>query len=283
VVWYGWDGNEFEIFLWNGVSVQQLTDNNYQDYEPMIHNGQMVWTIDDASRNSSQIVFWDGASVEQLTCDYDTQNRHPQIHDGKVVWESSDGTDSEIFFWDGIKEGSLTVNIEPASARSLGARWRLDGGEWQDSGGTQSGIVVGVHFVEFNSIANFATPEVQTVNIKHNEPTTISQKYIAQSDSLTVNISPDEAVSAGAKWRVDEGPWQNSGDLVTDLDDGIHTVEFQTVANWATPESQVVTITEGDSTVAMGTYTESSNNRGDDSGDDGGGGGGCFIESMTGD
>jgi high-affinity Fe2+/Pb2+ permease len=32
VTWYGYDGNDYEIFLYSNGSVIQLTDNDYGDY-----------------------------------------------------------------------------------------------------------------------------------------------------------------------------------------------------------------------------------------------------------
>ena len=40
--------------------------------------------------------------------------------------------------------GSLTVTISPAGAVSAGAMWNVDGGSWQASGTTVSGLTVGI-------------------------------------------------------------------------------------------------------------------------------------------
>ena len=32
VVWYGYDGNDYEIFLYSNGIVIQITDNDYDDY-----------------------------------------------------------------------------------------------------------------------------------------------------------------------------------------------------------------------------------------------------------
>jgi len=42
VVWYGHDGSDYEIFLWDG-SVHQLTSNSYWDGYPQIDLAQVVW------------------------------------------------------------------------------------------------------------------------------------------------------------------------------------------------------------------------------------------------
>jgi hypothetical protein len=45
LVWYGWDGHDFEIFLYdNAVGVTtQLTNNGYDDVSPSIWEGQVAW------------------------------------------------------------------------------------------------------------------------------------------------------------------------------------------------------------------------------------------------
>ena len=43
VTWQGSDGNDDEIFLYDGSSVLQLTNNQYHDADPQIHNGRVTW------------------------------------------------------------------------------------------------------------------------------------------------------------------------------------------------------------------------------------------------
>jgi hypothetical protein len=136
-------------------------------------------------------------------------------------------------------------------------------------------VSVGNHVVEFSEIPGWIAPDLPGVTINSGQTTTFNDAYTKPQGSLTVTIEPDAVVSAGAKWRVDGGPWQNSGDVVTGLDDGTHTVEFIDISGWTTPDSQNITISNDESVTASGTYTE-----GDDSNGESGGGGGCFIGAM---
>ena len=45
--------------------------------------------------------------------------------------------------------------------------------------------------------------------------------------ALTVTLTPQEAIDAGARWHVDGGEWQESGDTVSGLSVGSHTVKLQ--------------------------------------------------------
>ena len=49
--------------------------------------------------------------------------------------------------------GSLQVTISPASAIAAGAQWQVDGGAWQPSGVTVSGLAVGNHTVSFSTVS----------------------------------------------------------------------------------------------------------------------------------
>ncbi|MGO8677431.1 MAG: leucine-rich repeat protein [Limisphaerales bacterium] len=72
---------------------------------------------------------------------------------------------------------------------------------------------------------------------------------------LQVTISPATAITAGAKWQVDGGAWQNSGAIVTNLAVGSHIISFNTLAGWTPPSSKTVTLTTVNGTAASGSYT----------------------------
>ena len=73
---------------------------------------------------------------------------------------------------------------------------------------------------------------------------------------LRVNIAPQEAVLAGAQWRLDGGAWRTSGELVSDLMPGLHTVEYSIVENWIRPASTTFQIERGLITTIAGTHTQ---------------------------
>jgi YD repeat-containing protein len=152
--------------------------------------------------------------------------------------------------------GSVTVTISPAGAVSAGAQWQVDGGAWQNSGATVSSLTVGQHTLGFNTIAGWTTPNSQTVAISNGQTTSASSTYIQQTGSVAVTISPAGAISAGAQWQVDGGAWQNSGATVSSLTVGQHTLGFNTIAGWTTPNSQTVAISNGQTTSASGTYIQ---------------------------
>jgi hypothetical protein len=74
--------------------------------------------------------------------------------------------------------------------------------------------------------------------------------------SIRVAISPSGAVSAGAQWQVDGGPWQTNGATVAGLMPGTHSLAFTTIDGWVAPASQGVTISASRITQITGTYNQ---------------------------
>lgn len=138
VCWVGYDGNDFEIYYYDGFSVSSLTDNLTDDKGAMINdNGSIVWSSNDDDiflydgtitaritdnttkdsnpviNNSGEIAFigdgingrdvflYSNNELLQLT-DNSLNERSLQINDnGSVVWAGYDGHDYEIFRYDG--------------------------------------------------------------------------------------------------------------------------------------------------------------------------------------
>lgn len=74
--------------------------------------------------------------------------------------------------------------------------------------------------------------------------------------SLTVNIEPQAARDAGARWkRQGTTRWFASGEAETDPPTGTHTVEFTILPGWNTQESREVTLAAGQSVQMAATYT----------------------------
>ena len=130
IVWAGYDGNDNEIFLFDGSRTTQLTSNDSDDCLPGINNrGHVVWAGHDG--NDNEIFLYDGATVKQLT-DNDYRDIFPDINDnGYVVWAGKSGgfdyekdgnyrfNEFEIFLYDGSKNIKLTNNNRQDSFPSI--------------------------------------------------------------------------------------------------------------------------------------------------------------------
>lgn len=45
IVWQAWDGNDWEIMLFDGSYTEQLTSNDSQDVAPVIQDGYVLWNV----------------------------------------------------------------------------------------------------------------------------------------------------------------------------------------------------------------------------------------------
>ena len=152
--------------------------------------------------------------------------------------------------------GSLKVTLGPSGLVPT-AQWRVDGGIWQNSAVTQSGLSAGNHTLEFKDIGGgWYKPSTKTVTVSSGQLTTLTGTYsqTPPTSSLSVTITPAEALSAGAQWRIAGGAWQNSGATLSGLSLGNKTVEFKEVYGWTTPASQTVSIIEDELTRTQAVY-----------------------------
>jgi len=81
--------------------------------------------------------------------------------------------------------GSLIVNISPQEAVEDNLQWKVDDGDWQNSGDTVIDLSVGNHIVSFKSNENWIPLEDKTVTITDGKTTTINVTFISNSSSET--------------------------------------------------------------------------------------------------
>ena len=101
VVWVGNDGDDREIFFYNGSSTVQLTDNSYEDERPQVSGNNVVWW------GNYQVFLYNGSSTSRLTNGRE-QNYSPQIDGNNVVWAGWLNMDVRIFLHNGSGATQLT-------------------------------------------------------------------------------------------------------------------------------------------------------------------------------
>ena len=152
--------------------------------------------------------------------------------------------------------GSVQVTLSPDDANNNGAQWSVDGGTFQSSGATVSGLGAGPHTLTFSPVSGYTTPASQAITVTADQTATASVNYAtpAPTGSLQVTLGPSDAVSAGALWSVDGGATQASGATVNGLSVGSHTVTFTSTLGYTTPASQMVTVSASQTATATATY-----------------------------
>ncbi len=138
----------------------------------------------------------------------------------------------------------LTIHLQPPAAVAAGAAWSVDGGPWNAGGTTLRELSPGSHQITYRSAAGWSSPTNEAVNLAAGTVTTFTRTYI-QNGSLIVSLEPGDAQLAGARWRVDGGPWQTSGSLATNLQAGAHVLEYLSIAGWVSPLAESVIVPEG--------------------------------------
>ena len=174
--------------------------------------------------------------------------------------------------------GTLNVNINAAGS---GGSFSIYGpGDFTPISGQTSNysasVPTGSYTVTFTDEVNYSVEVTATASpgtafgasnpstgtVSSGDVHTITGTYTLVAGSLTVTISPSEAVSDGAAWRRSgTSTWYSSGATETDIAPGSYTVEFQETSGWCwgAPEEVPVTITVGQTTSASGTYFAAGN------------------------
>lgn len=93
-----------------------------------------------------------------------------------------------------LHHGSLTVQLEPADARSAGAGWRRVGTDiWHSDGAVEPGLPAGPLLVEFKPAAGFIRPDPVLTTALADRTATVSATYAI--DTGTVPIALDQSIT----------------------------------------------------------------------------------------
>nr|MBF0102519.1 PKD domain-containing protein [Desulfobacterales bacterium] len=154
-------------------------------------------------------------------------------------------------------EALLQVNIKPEEANIAGARWMVDNdGVWRKSGERKQ-VAVSEHTITFNEVYGWDNPEDQIVAITEvyefyylgivsiPQDAIKEVEYTNLTGSISVTISPEEVWMSEPMWRIDNGEWLQSGEVLSGLMAGSYTLECSSVPNWNEPQKQTVIITAG--------------------------------------
>ncbi|MBN2210412.1 MAG: hypothetical protein JW709_03370, partial [Sedimentisphaerales bacterium] len=158
--------------------------------------------------------------------------------------------------------GSLTAAIIPTLAQLDGAQWRVDGGEWHNSGDAINQLPIGSHTVSFQDVTGWTTPADIAVTISADALTSVQGTYVGvlpqeiETGTLRVWLtSPDGVITPSPQWRLAKvSGWLSGGAILSDIEPGIYEVEFSEVTGWTTPASAPVQIDPGQTTTYSAVY-----------------------------
>lgn len=140
--------------------------------------------------------------------------------------------------------GKLRITLGPEGIAGKGGKWKVDKGEWQESGATSEKILVGSHQVTFAGVADYDPPAAMSVTIEKDQTVDQTADYKRiDYGSVLVNLSPEDAVKAGVKWRVKgNSTWYQSGETDIKARAGTQTIEFQGTQRWKAPAAIAVDV-----------------------------------------
>lgn len=109
LVFQAWDGNDYEIFLYNFDTklCEQITDNQFDDVYPVVWDGQIAWMAHPTV--TAEIFLYRDGVIRKIS-EGTQDNRFPTIWNGRVVWQGYDDTDLEIYYFNGSRTIKLTSN-----------------------------------------------------------------------------------------------------------------------------------------------------------------------------
>ncbi|MDI6450216.1 CotH kinase family protein [Anaerobaca lacustris] len=138
--------------------------------------------------------------------------------------------------------GALRVTLTPAEAVAAGAQWRLDGGDWRDSGVVVADLVPGAYTVDFRPAIDWGRPSARTVHVGREQTTDLSAVYSRLSDSdvlitefMAVNRTTLSTVVAGQTLYPDWIEITNRGTAPVDLAGWYLTDDPDDLTQWALP------------------------------------------------
>jgi hypothetical protein len=144
-----------------------------------------------------------------------------------------------------IAASNLTINLTPSNGS-----WQIDGGAWQASGSTLSGLTPGGHTISYSTLANYIAPAPESVTLVSGQTTNLARTYVATSN-LTVTLTPSSGY-----WKVDGvGNWRESGTTATGLTPGNHTIAYTGLSAMISPPDETVALVSGLTTSLARSYT----------------------------
>lgn len=109
VVWESFDGQDWEIFLYDGTQIRRLTNNAVDDRMPAVYGDRVAWSGYDGQDWEIYLYDANTNSIQKLT-DNDYDDIDPQISSDLLVWTANLGGRQQIFAYDLVTGGS-PVNI----------------------------------------------------------------------------------------------------------------------------------------------------------------------------
>ena len=110
VTWAASDGNDSEVFLFDGRYIQQLSYNSADDLTPRIHDATVVWQAPQA--DSTVIQAYDGKTLGPVPGS--SAGLLPQVWGSRIAWLTQNGAGYDVWLYDRKTDALGKVTSAPA-------------------------------------------------------------------------------------------------------------------------------------------------------------------------
>jgi PKD repeat protein len=134
-------------------------------------------------------------------------------------------------------EGAIRVFFDPAQVLTKMPRWRLDDGEWRESGEMEA-AAVGIHTLNFNAVDGWAPPPARQVVFTKDYLLETRERWTRQTGTVEIHTSP-----AYAQWSFVDGDGQSHSGagttFVYEIPTGEITITWPPLATFEQPVPSV--------------------------------------------
>jgi sugar lactone lactonase YvrE len=149
-----------------------------------------------------------------------------------------------------VASASLMVTLNNNSTVASAARWTIDGGlTWYRAGEKVNGLRPGAPGLDiiFSSISatvpGYAAPDTIHVQLAEGENRIVTTQYVPILGSVQISLTPTNVVLS-ARWQISGSTnWNQSGQTVSNLSYGVHTVQYSDVDGWQAPSAEQLSVT----------------------------------------
>ncbi len=174
-----------------------------------------------------------------------------------VTLTSGDNCDSSKLRYYFSNDNALSSDDQSLGSDNVNS---LDNGEIsnEDKNITIPNVQEGTYFILFVADAD---EEIEESNESNNVTAVaiIIGNTSTTTGTLKAILSPNQAISNGAQWRVNQGEWLNHNQEIT-LESGNYTISYKTISGYNAPNNNTVTISENENEIIYGNYSEIATN-----------------------
>ena len=191
VVWNGYDGAHWQVYLYSKGIVTQISDSDNNNYNPVMNNkGQVVWSGYDGSH--WQIYLYSNGHVRNLS-NSGHDNSWPAINNkGAVAWQGSDGGHYQIYLFSKGVVTNLSNSSYDNYSPSINSKGQV---AWSGSDGSHYQIYL---YTKGAGVANLSG------NAQHNYAPAINDEGKTTGGTIRVSAA---ATPEGVQVEIqDDGP-----------------------------------------------------------------------------